>query len=142
MHLIIATRGNKRDVDDLITQLQGQYLPTDLCMKDGKPDPTGKPEKYHLQTLVRPIQLWDLGIPKEHLDLWLNTLDCVRPENKRYKGMQWIFNWVRKRLGLKDIPEKYDKTRLLPVSAAKKNTDIIALGTKDDYHNINGTEGI
>ena len=127
MHLILATRGNKTDVDNFITQLQGQYLPTNLKFPKDK-----ELRKYFLQVLVRPIQLWDLGFAQEHLDLLLNSFNPVKSDNKRYSKMQAAMSLLRKSLGVKKIPEDYDKSKILPFSACIQNTDIIPIGIKED----------
>jgi len=136
MHLIIATRGNKPDVDNFITQLQGQYFPTNLKFPKDK-----ELKKYFLQVLVRPIQLWDLGFGKEHLDVLLNTFKCVKPDNPRYSHIQNKLKWLRKITKLKEIPESDIKKGILPMAAAIKNTDIIPIGIKEDKF-IEGSEQI
>ena len=136
MHLIIATRGEQHAVQKFIEQLSGQYVPAMLKMGNDK-----KLQKYHIQPLIRPVQLWDIGIPKEHLDLFLNTFRDVN-ENKRYAKVKWIVDWVRKKAGFKDIPKDYKKDRILPCAAAKKDMDIMVLGLKDDGEIRGGMEAI
>ena len=58
MHLVIATRGYKPDVDRFITELQGKYFPYKCDAGT-----------YAVGMNVQPIQLWSLNFPKEIISL-------------------------------------------------------------------------
>ena len=130
----MMTRGIKHDVDRFINELSAKYLPfkyqstTDKKLKD-----------YMLQVSVRPVQLWEIAVPKEHQDIMLRTLFKTQPIRKEYGWMKKYIWAFRKALGLKPIP-KYPAGEVLPVFDA--NVDKIAIGIKDDYYFANGVEGI
>ena len=139
MHLYFITRGIKNSVDQFITELQGKYLPFQYRDKADQPY-----QKTMLQLAVRPIQLWELGFPKEHKDVILNTiLGQDRGEGVRDKGLwKWLQKicWgVRKALKLESIPP-YVETPMLPVN--RINVQTIGVGIKEDYMTPQGTEGI
>lgn len=115
MHLLIATRGYKPDVDRFITELQGKYFP----YKCDKGD-------YAVAMNVQPIQLWSLNFPEESLQQVLNT---IQPKIFS-KGLSKISYVLRKVLGLKETPKIDNK--VLPMPIYKNNIEIVALGTKAD----------
>ena len=121
------TRGAKNDVDQFIMQLQGKYLPF-----------KGPQGSTHLQLLVRPIQLWDVGFPKEHFDVVATTILGKRHDLQKYSKHQKYLMVLRKIMGLKKIPAYEGKNKLL---VHQRNTDVIGLGIKDDEGNI-AIEGI
>jgi hypothetical protein len=143
MHLYIATKGIKHEVDQFITELQGKYLPFKWREKK-----TDKFQDSHVQLSVRPIQLWEIGFPKEHYDLIANTIigpeyhgpagnDGKQPaEHKWFNKFIWAF---RKALHLDPVPP-YKKDLVLP--NRKEHVAVIPLGTKQDYVMENGVEGL
>ena len=145
MHLYIATKGQINDVNQLITELQGKYLPFKWRKK-----PEDPMEDAVVQLSIRPVQLWEIGYPQEHHDVVCNTLLGFY---KDYKGVQgnngiepcehkWIdkFIWFfRKCLHLDPIPEWKGEQKM---PCRHQNIMVIGLGTKKDYIMPNGIEGI
>ena len=129
MHFDILTRGPKMWVDNMITQLQGIYLPWEV-KKDGT---CGyKARKYMAQMRVCPVQLWDLSFPKEYQDTILNTLlvDGGKAINPKHQKFIW---GLQKALGLKKVPEYDPKSQVFPMKAAvRKHIEVIGIGVKED----------
>lgn len=128
MHAYIITRGIKHDSDRFITELQGKYLE---WFKD-------KEGKSHVVGVgVRPIQLWEIVFPEQHLDLMMNTLFCdetTRKGNglsyaKRNKKFLWA---MRKILKSKQFPKLKDTSFSLPIY--KSNIEIAGIGIKKDEY--------
>lgn len=124
MHLDIITRGIKHDVDRFITELQGKYLAYEY----------EKGKRAALQVSVRPIQLFEICFPAEHIQTILATLntDIKRIDPK----IEFI---LRKMLKLKKCPELNPETYPLPIY--KSNIEIVKLGIKEDEF-IDGREQI
>lgn len=98
MHLVFATRGIYRQVEELKNLLQAQrfrWKRTNLK--------TGKEEMMLVQGALRPIQLWEYVFPEECLNDVLGGMEIkgaiTRPEIKNFSWM------LRKLLKLKKIPE-------------------------------------
>jgi hypothetical protein len=130
MHLIIATRGIKKEVDDFIVQMQGKYLPIKLKMKDGQPHQDGVPTDMMVQVNVQPLELWSLVFPKEHAELMYRTVfgeSGGKPNNPKSQKMFWA---IRKSLGLDPIPEYPKEGSILPVS--KQAMEVVGIGIKED----------
>ena len=131
MHLYILTRGQKDKVDRLISDLQAQYF-TYTC------DPhTKKP--HMIQLGVRPIQLWELAFPKEHLaeicrtlelqtDTWKTNSNC--PSKIRW-AMEKMCSVVRKILKMKEVPA-YEAKGFKRIINYKDVVDIRGVGIKED----------
>lgn len=95
-------------------------------------------QKYKAIKLnVKPLLLWDIIFPKEQLDIILNTLiGTDRKEHKRTceERFGFIFKTViaklRKKLGLKAIPEKpaHDKKWV----GYDNSVEILPIGIKED----------
>ena len=134
MHLDIMTRGPKWYVDNIITQLQGVYLPWEI-KKDGTAGL--KKGNYQVQMRVCPVQLWDLSFPEQHLHVVINSLlqNKGKPMNSKY---QKFVSMLRLGMGLKKIP-KFKPTKLLPMSAVVQHTEMIGIGIKPDRFE-DGTE--
>ena len=143
MHLYLATKGIKKDVDDFINQLTGKWLPFKWRVK--KED---KMEDTFIQLSVRPIQLWEIGFPKDQKDIICTTIlgmdggkirgnDGVKPTEYKF------FNWLTKKMstlfGLKPIGD-YNTSQVLPLHRGA--VAVIGLGLKDDYMMETGVEGI
>ena len=146
MHLYIATKGIKKEVDDFIMQLQGKYLPIQWRAK--KEDPM---QNSYVQLSVRPVQLWEIGYPEPAHDVVCNT---ILGKFKDYKGVEgnngivpcehkWInkFIWFfRKCLHLDPVPEWKEEVGQMPI--CKQAIMVVGLGTKKDYIMDTGVEGI
>lgn len=129
MHLYILTRGQKKEVDDMITQLQGKYLPMKFRTEQ---DPELK--DYALQVGVRPVQLWEIAFPEEHLDLMCQTLftnekQKDRPQHKWQEKFIWA---IRKALKLGKIPD-FKHGEGMPLGGIQ-HVEVVGVGIKKDYY--------
>ena len=143
MHLYIATKGIKHDVDRFITELQGKYMPWKWRAK--KED---KLENTTVQLAIRPIQLWEIGYPKELNDIVCTTIlgkenvGAVGNDGKKPVVHKWANRFIsifRKFLHLDPIPP-YRNDKGYPVYNA--NVAVIGLGTKQDHILDTGVEGL
>jgi len=120
-----------------MTQLHGQYLPWMW-----KADNEQVPSQKIIEIGVQPIQLWSITFPKEFKDVVLTTIfkgndgQTITPKYKKY------FKWLRKALGLQEIPKDYDKSKALPCHVANAHTEMIAIGLKEDALNKDGCEAL
>lgn len=93
MHLYVLTRGVKNLVDAYINDLQAMRLTY---------------AKGFIQFGVRPIQLWEMAFPKEHLKTVLSTV-CPQFDNltkqMHTKKEQFLLNRLGKLLGANKIPK-------------------------------------
>lgn len=141
MHLYIITRGHKLFVDEFITQMQGKYLP--YKWKKKQPDGTEKVEDTMLQVAVRPIQLWEIAFPQEHLDTMMATIFRNEYTAGAYsypkEFMKLTRFGMRKALKAKPLPKKWDSSKWLPV--LRENVSILGIGIKEDVPHEFG-EGI
>lgn len=142
MHLYVATRGIKNEVDQFITELQGKYLP--MKWRDNKEQPF---REIQFQVGVRPIQLWEICYPKEHHDVMCTTI--LGKENQLYGNdgsktgpHKWInkFIWIFRKLLHLDPVGEYKTDKIYPIS--KQHMNVIGLGTKKDYIMENDCEGL
>lgn len=143
MHLYFITKGIKKDADDFIRQLEGKWLP--FKYREKKEDPL---KDMMVQLSVRPIQLWEVGFPKEHKDVVCSTIlgadggnirgnDGTKPTD--YKFINWLTKTVSKIFGCKPIGS-YDSKVAMPIH--KGAVAILGLGIKEDYMMDTGVEGI
>ena len=119
----MITRGIKHLSDQFIVELQGKYLPMKYPINK-------KLETHMIQVAVRPIQLYEVVFPEEHLDLMLTTLagkSAGKTNHKEHKKYLWAF---RKALKLKPVPE-YNSDNSIPIY--KPSVDVNILGIKTDY---------
>lgn len=128
----MITRGIKYRIDQFITELQGKYLSFKY-----------KGEDAFVQVAVRPIQLWEVVFPKEHLDVMMTTLFGSDPNwmggRTQHKKHQKYVNWLRKLLGISSPPTKYDTSMSLPLT--RKDMESVCVGIKEDYETEDG-EGL
>lgn len=126
MHLIFATRGNKNDVERMISELQGKYFPY-----------KNKGKVYPLSALVQPIQLWSVVVPKDSIQTLLHTI----PDSNFHKEKtKWPLKMLRKAMGAKEIPPLDDKVLGFPIY--NQNTEIVHIGIIEDKINADGDESI
>lgn len=123
MHFSFLTRGAKDAVDKFINDLQAQYFP----MENEK-------QKVYTQLIVRPVQLWEVIFPEEHLDEVLNT---IQP-GVFHKFYEKYFGILRKIIKFDKIPKERAHTRRRLIY--NKNIEIVPIGIKKDKRNENGTE--
>lgn len=140
MHLIIATRGIKKAVDEMIMNLQSLYVPN--TFPDGS--------KGIIQCNVQPIQLWSIVFPEEHIDMMLRTLKpdnhlAMGSHNKDHPGYNFRINkheytikLLQKMLGLKPIPKWDPQGMKFPIY--RKHMQVVGLGIKHDYKINDGKE--
>src|SRR3990167_10644419 len=129
MHLYIATRGQKHLVETYMNNLQAIMLPYE-------PSPH-KNGNSLLQIGVRPLQLWEIAFPEQHLNSVLTSLGGseFRTEDKRW--MPSLIGYLLKLkiiLGLKDIPKDYDKSKAFAVPNRDPAIDIKYIGIKKDEY--------
>ena len=122
MHLITATRGNIHDVNRLISELQGKYLPFEY---EGK--------KALLSMLVQPIQLWSFVFPEPALQTVLHTIPDT---NWHVDKSKLPFYAIRKALGAEKVPPMDKTTNGLPVYL--RNTELMHIGIIKDKFNEKG----
>jgi len=146
MHLYIATKGIKMEIDEFIKQLQGKYLPLKYRKTIDEPF-----QDAHVQLPVRPVQLWEIGYPEGCHDIVCNTI-LGTPE--QYTGVQgndgkkscvhkWanrIISLARRVLGLDPIPEWKAEAGAMPIR--RQHLIVVGLGTKKDYIMETGVEGL
>jgi hypothetical protein len=132
MHLYVITRGHKPRVDQLISDLQAQYFPYER-----------KKTKTNMVAMgVRPIQIWELVMPKESLNCVANTLwpDTVNPWDNCQKWVKPSLTALRLALGAKKIP---DMDPNIPRRIVDNNDiGIYPVGIKEDKINEDGEEAL
>lgn len=137
MHLYLATRGIKQDVDRFISELSAKYLPH--TYKDN----SGADVNGFVQVAVRPVQLWEIVFPEQHLNTMLGTLWPNRAATDGHYGnvatmkFKWLLDKARKLLGVDELPKDFAPTDMLLLY--KSNIEFIGLGTKKDVK-IDGIE--
>lgn len=120
MHLYVLARGNKDKLDRWVNDILAQYLPFEY--EKGKP-------KGLLQVSVRPIQLYEIVFPEEHLE---TVLGMVRPYGCKFsKRIQRLAGVFRKVMGLDKIPEKEARCNNRVISPF---VNVVGLGTKKDAY--------
>lgn len=129
MHLLIAVRGIKHEQDRFINELSTRYLPFPKYHDDKFPLGTA-----HVQLSVRPICLYELVFPEEHLNTVIATTKCwgfkQSPMNGFLKGM--LIDQVVKTLGYEPMPE-IDETKLTTkLMMYVPELEVIGLGIKKD----------
>lgn len=145
MHIYFATKGIKFEVDEFINQLSAKFLP--WKWRKDKDSPL---QDATLQLSVRPIQLWEVGFPKEHYDLVATTIfgkggqemGLTGNDGEKVVKHTWLnkFLWgIRKALHLNPV-YPYKEDFIMPVR--KNFIQTIPIGTKEDYMLPEGYEGI
>ena len=128
MHLYIIARGIKHELDRFISELSAKYLPFKFHGEDKL-----------VQVAVRPIQLYEIVFPKEHLSSVINSLGG----EKALQGQDSVgflkkyVKWFRKFMHLEKI-ENLSGASIIPIY--RENVEIIALGIKPDKDFPDGTE--
>mgnify|MGYP007044126595 FL=1 len=131
----MLTRGIKHDVERFMNELSAKYLPFKYQNKTD-----AKVEDYMIQLAVRPVQLWEIAVPREHYDVVMRTMFRDAPMRKQYNWLKKYVMVFRKILGLKALPKYELKGDVLPCYIGA--VDRIGLGIKEDYNFANGVEGI
>ena len=123
MQLYIITRGDKDLVERFINNLRWSML------EWKRPDL----ENCQVGVTARPIQLWELAFPEECLD---QVLGMVQPYSYAPKKFNFIFKWIRKLLGFKEI-NKVEHSNLFPIDCS-----VYSLGIKKDKRLKGGVENV
>ena len=124
------TRGDKDCVAKFANELSAQRMP--WTAKDKK----GKNVDLIVAATLQPIQLWNLGFPKENLDIVLNSLE---PQDQSHGiGVNLPMSMIRKALGAKKMPKCKDKSKVFPIY--KKHVQILGIGIREDQENQFGNE--
>jgi len=118
MHLDIITRGIKRNVDKMIADLGSYWFPWPGSGMD-------------VQVAVRPIQLWEIVMPRANLhDVMRMLWNGTNPHNE-HGFKEWAgTKALQKALKLQPIPkfdEKIPRYRLY-----NQDMSIVPIGVKDD----------
>lgn len=146
-HLYLMTRGAKDDVDKFVRDLQSKYCEHDI--RDHK-DLSKPIEKRIVSVVMRPLQMWEVIVPKGSRDKLLTTLwpkgsrevDGIKTGhfgNLASVKFQKVLPILRRILG-KDvykIPEDYNKETWLPCWV--QNIEFMGIGLKEDDI-VNGVE--
>ena len=127
MHLYVMARGNRDHLNRWENDLLARYFSYEH--EKGKP-------KAILQLNVRPIQIYEITFPAEHLN---EVLQCVKPGGyEHYKFYEKLKDFFVKLFGLKPIPEwKPDGKFRTPTVAV----GVHGIGIKEDLF-IDGIEQI
>ena len=133
MHLYILTRGIKDRVDRWVEDMSAQYFP----YQSKKKFPEAKDNWGHVQLAMRPIQLWEVVFPKDHLQDVMNMCWDSNPEMIwKYKPGLMVFKTM---LGAKSIPKMEVKPRRI---VRKQFVAPYPIGTKEDNDDENGNEDL
>ena len=127
MHLYVITRGIKHEVDKWVTHMQAQYLPYKAHGKE-----------YLAQLGLRPVQLWEIVIPKDSMPILCKSLWGKNPTPRAEWKYSFQLGAMRKVLGAKKIPKFDEKLPILPIY--RENVAIYPIGIKEDNHEADGTE--
>lgn len=124
MHLLVTIRGHMDVVNRFVNDLMAQYLPFKYA-KDKKPGA--------LQLAVRPIRLYEIVFPEEHLN---EVLAMVQPYDGTKMEKRLAYG-LRKLLRLKALPKK-------PVPKShrvyKRFCSVTGIGLKDDEKGEDGVQ--
>lgn len=127
MHLYIITRGIKHDVDRFVNDMLGKQLPLTVREKPG-----------YIQVAMRPIQLWEIVFPKDHIHTMMNT---IWPHGS-YDSDNWRGKCILKpfqvALNTQPMPEfDFKKPKMLVWNA---NVASYPIGIKEDETDKYGDE--
>ena len=144
MHLYVATRGIKQDVDRWVKNMESQHFPHKV--RKNVHDTKEPITDVHVQLSMRPVQFWEIVFPESSRDVILNTLwRGERPKTEGHFGNMATMKYkkimpiLRRCLGKEvcPIPSDYVKTHALMVHT--KNIEFLGVGVKEDAK-INGVE--
>jgi len=118
------TRGIKKEVDDFITQMQGQFCKAKWIDKDGK-----VMEDAVIQMRINPIQLWEICYPESYHDLVCTTFYGKEKSLNMYEKHKLPIAMIRKMLGVEKMKWETNP-QILPV--AHNHMEIVGIGQKKD----------
>lgn len=121
VHLYLLTRGIKPNVDRFVNDMLATYVPHG--------------NGGMVQVAMRPIQLWEVVFPKQHLPLICNTImypnDPNAKSDSRYTYINALNSMLRKIIKLKKIP-KYDPHTTPRKIVFKDAVAVYPIGIKED----------
>ena len=120
----MITRGILDASTKFIRELSGKYVSVPFRNKKNEKI-VNVPTPIH----VRPIQLWEIVIPKESKDIVMTTLFPTTTDSNN-KGTRMIMNILKKFLPIKPVPKKWDNSKTMLVQG--DGVERICLGIKDD----------
>jgi len=136
MHLYVIGKGHTAHLKKWQDDLNAQFIPLmkngEQIIEDGK--------KMFVQIAVRPVQLFEIGFPKEHLDAIMSVVGTNDYIINRYKIIGRTLKFLRKLLGLKEVPPPKFINELMQPEQSQKAVAIIPLGIKEDIIDKNGFE--
>lgn len=115
------TRGIKQNTDQFIRDLQAQYYTYG-----------DKGRERWVQLAVRPIELWELAFPKEHLnEIVATTCSQTSIPWSQDKGKGFLVETMRLLLGAKKIPD-FDITKQPRRIVMRDCVGTYPIGIKED----------
>src|SRR3990167_143961 len=124
MHAYVVTRGIKRDVDMWVEQMSSKFFSYNY---EGK--------NVNVSLAMRPIQLWEIVFPKEHLQEVMNTIWDTDPVPDNF-WVDKMCKGARKMLGAKRFPPLI-KTGMKRI-CIHNNLGILPIGFKEDGFRSDG----
>ena len=140
MHLYVIAKGIKPHLDTWMNELLAQKLPVFQKGKEKYVLVDGVPTKVFIQLAVRPVQLFEIGFPREHLDYVMSIVGTGDYIQKRYPLLKMTANAVRKVTGMKQVPSPIKVNSLMQPNAQGKAVAVIPIGIKEDAYNAEGQE--
>jgi len=137
MHLYVMAKGIKPHLETWQNELLAQKLP---LMRDGKPVIEEGNRQMFVQLAVRPVQLFEIGFPKEHLDYVMNVVGTGDYILDRYPILNYSAKALRKSFGLKDVPIPKAPNMLMQPEPTQKSVAIVPIGIKEDMFSKDGVE--
>jgi len=123
MHLYLVTRGIKDRTDRWVNDCLARYYD----YKCG--EVAGKPIVGRLQLSMRPIQLYEVVFPEEHLNQVISDLQPYGGYGLQEGFIKKLVSLLRRMLKLEDIPKG-----ILPnnTSVFSEGVDVFCVGMKKD----------
>ena len=142
------TRGEQSAVRNAMNDLSAKFWEGECneAMQKALPQLKGSPTKY-MQTIVQPIQLWSIVVPKENISQLQQTIftnDFHRYHakggtGKPYKRDSAAVFALRKMLRAKKCPPIPENTNYRIIR--KEGVEFLPIGIKEDPH-TSGFEGL
>lgn len=131
MHLFCITRGEQDAVRTMMHDLSGQFWPLKT-----------KKAGTHVNTIVQPIQLWSIVVPKESLSSLQQTVHTNDFERYHPKKDSVLVAGLRKMLRANKCPPIPENTKFRPIR--KDAIEVLPIGIKEDntIHQKFGCEGL
>lgn len=136
MHEYVIGKGTKPSLDKWAADLRAKWVP---IYKDGKPQVLDGMQMYQ-QLSVRPVQLFEIGFPKEELENVQNILGTTKYVFKRYPILNFLAKKLRGLLKLKPVPLPTNPDPLYQPNQVHKAVAILPIGLKEDIMNEDGIE--